>query len=309
MKEEFIPEIPADVPSKTAQEYLHNYQAITGLNGRLLLFAADQKIEHLNSDFYGPDIHPDVRHVEHLFEIGSKGKIGAMATHLGLIARYGKRYPNVNYVVKLNAKTNLIPTVQQDPMSERLWGVKEFIRFKEQSDLNIRGIGFTLYLGSEHESDMLHDAAHAIFEAHQHGLVAILWTYLRGKAIKDDQDPELIAGAAGVAASLGADFVKIKPPHATKVLSRSDALRLACDAAGNTKVICSGDIRVEPKQLFQTVYEQLQAGAAGGAIGRNIFQRSLPEAIAMTEALSALVHDNASIEKALSYYQNSMVSK
>lgn len=301
--------IPADVPSKAEQEYLHNYQAITGPHGRLLLFAADQKIEHLNTDFYGADIHPDVRHVEHLFEIGSKGKIGAMATHLGLIARYGKQYPNINYIVKLNAKTNLIPTTQQDPMSAKLWGVKEFIRFKEQSGLNIKGIGFTLYLGSEYEPDMLHDAAHAIFEAHQHGLIAILWTYLRGKAIKNDQDPELIAGAAGVAASLGADFVKIKPPQATKALNSSDALKLACDAAGNTKVICSGGARVEPKQLLQIIYEQLQAGTAGCAVGRNIFQRSLPEAIAMTEALSALIHDNASVENAFSHYQNAQARK
>ncbi len=309
MKKQNSIDIPADVPSHAAQEYLHNYQAITKPSNRLFLFAADQKIEHLNEDFYGPDIHPDVHHVDHLFEIAQQGKIGAFATHLGLIARYGKQYPSINYIVKLNAKTNLIPAKQRDPISQELWSVNDVVNMKEQSDLNIRGIGFSIYLGSEFEHEMLAQAAEAIFNAHQHGLITILWAYLRGKSIEDDQDPFLIAGAAGVATSLGADFVKIKPPHATKALSNTDALKLACDAAGNTKVICSGQAKDEPHHFLQTVYDQLKAGTSGCAIGRNIFQRSEPEAIAMTEALSALVHDNASVERALEFYRKALSIK
>jgi len=301
MKEKYMPVIPADIPSQAKDEYIHNYQAIISPNNRLLLFAADQKIEHLNEDFYGPDIPPETSSVKHLFEIAHNGKIGAMATHLGLIARYGKQYPDVNYMVKLNGKTNLIPTSQHDPLSAQLWDIKEVIRLKKQSGLNIRGIGFTIYLGSEFEAEMLHHAAHALFEAHQHGLITILWSYARGKTIKDDQKPNLIAGAAGIATSLGADFVKIKPPRATKVLTSKQALKLACIAAGNTNVICSGGSKVKPEQFLKTVHEQLQAGTAGCAVGRNIFQYSLKEAIKMTEALSALVHDNASVDKALEY--------
>ena len=30
---------------------------------------------------------------------------------------------------------------------------------------------------------MLEQAAHIIYEAHQHGLITILWMYLRGKAV------------------------------------------------------------------------------------------------------------------------------
>jgi fructose-bisphosphate aldolase/6-deoxy-5-ketofructose 1-phosphate synthase len=303
MKKQNSIDIPADVPSHAAQEYLNNYQAITGPSNRLFLFAADQKIEHLNEDFYGTKIPTDVRHVKHLFEIAQKGKIGAIATHLGLIARYGNQYPSINYIVKLNAKTNLIPPKQRDPISQELWSVHDVVTMKEQSNLNIRGIGFSIYLGSEFEHEMLAQAAEAIFNAHQHGLITILWAYLRGKVIKDDQDPILISGAAGVAPSLGADFVKIKPPHATKALNNSDALKLVCDAAGNTKVICAGQAKDEPHHFLQTVYDQLKAGSSGCAIGRNIFQRSTIEAIAITEALSALIHDNASVEKAFEYYR------
>jgi len=272
--------IPADVPTHEDQEFLSNYQAITSLNGRLFLFAADQKIEHLNQDFYGKDIHEDVQKPDHLFDIASQGTIGAFATHLGLISRYGTQFPEINYVAKLNAKTNLL---DQDPLSEQLWSVKEVIKLKEQSGLKIRAIGFTIFLGSEHEHKMLHHAAHAIFEAHQHGLVTILWSYVRGKTIKNDQDPQILAGAAGVANALGADFVKIKPPQ------NPQDLKIAVAAAGNTKVICSGQKRTESQQFLQTLQEQLNAGASGCATGRNIFQHSTHEAITMTKEIAKII--------------------
>src|SRR5437762_5492017 len=113
--------VPADVPEKKHDIFTKNYAAITRNTGRLFLFSCDQKIEHLNNDFYGPDIHPQALHPEHFFRIASQGSIGAMATHLGLIARYAKQYPDINYIVKLNATTNLIPLEQHDPHSTLLW--------------------------------------------------------------------------------------------------------------------------------------------------------------------------------------------
>src|SRR5271170_4243441 len=107
--------IPADVPPQCHDQYIHNFNAITHNTGRLLLFAYDQKIEHLNTNFYGNNIHPDALNPRHPFEIASQGRIGAFATHLGLITRYAAQYPSINYVVKLNGKTDLIKTEQSEP--------------------------------------------------------------------------------------------------------------------------------------------------------------------------------------------------
>lgn len=287
---------PADVPKDMHQTYSNNYRAITRNSGRLLLFACDQKIEHGNKDFYGEGIHPDAMQPEHLFAIASKGIIGAMAAPLGLIARYGNAYPTINYVIKLNAKTNFTPP-SLDPWSHQLWRVDDVIRLKQEAQLPVCGIGFTIYLGSEYEGYMLEHAAQAIFQAHQHGLVAIVWAYPRGKNISDDQNPELLAGAAGIAHALGADFVKIKPAH------QPSALRLATLAAGNTKVICSGG-EIRSAELFlKELYAQLhEGGTAGCAVGRNLFQRSLPDAIALSTALSALVIDQATLDDALKIF-------
>src|SRR5882724_2997900 len=104
LKNQFI--IPADVPEHKHDIFTKNYNAITRNTGRLFLFSCDHKIEHLNTDFYGKSIAPQALHPEHMFRIASQGNVGAMATHLGLMARYAKQYPDINYIVKLNGKTN-----------------------------------------------------------------------------------------------------------------------------------------------------------------------------------------------------------
>ena len=86
------------------------------------------------------------------------------------------------------------------------------VDFSLRSGLNILAVGYTIYLGSEHEATMLHQAARIIYDAHQHGLITVLWIYPRGKAVADEKDPHLIAGATGVAACLGSDFVKVNYP-------------------------------------------------------------------------------------------------
>ncbi len=215
-KEELIMidfEIPADVPEDKIKEYIKNMKEITGGSGRLMLFAGDQKVEHLNDDFYGEGIPLDDAHPEHLFRIASLSKIGVFATQMGLIARYGKKYPTVPYLVKINSKTNLVPYEIRDPISLAWYSFEQVLDFKEKSGLKIYGIGYTVYLGSEFEHKMLKQAAHLIYEAHQKGMIAVLWMYPKGKAIKDEHDPHLIAGAAGVANCLGADFVKVKVPY------------------------------------------------------------------------------------------------
>jgi DhnA family fructose-bisphosphate aldolase class Ia len=294
--------VPLDVPKNLRDKYVKNYLTITRESGRLMLFAGDQKVEHLNDDFYGKGIHPDDNEPEHMFRIASKAKIGVFATQLGLIARYGMDYPKVPYLVKLNSKTHLIKTAQSDPFSNELVSVEQVIDFKENSGLNILGVGYTIYLGSEYEPEMLRQAAQIIYEAHQHGLITVVWIYPRGKAIKDEKDPHLIAGATGVAACLGADFVKINYPKKEGCESK-EILKEAILAAGRTKVVCAGGGSDDVKVFLSKLYDQLAtSGASGNATGRNIHQKSLPEAIKMCNAIYAITVEGKGVEEALKIY-------
>ena len=44
--------LPADVPQEMEKTFLENFEKTTNGSGRLMLFAGDQKAEHLNNDFY-----------------------------------------------------------------------------------------------------------------------------------------------------------------------------------------------------------------------------------------------------------------
>lgn len=140
--------VPLDVPRNARNEYIRNYTEITRGSGRLMLFAGDQKVEHLNDDFYGSGISEDDADPEHLFRIASRGRIGVFATQLGLIARYGMDYPEVPYLVKLNSKTNLVKTSQADPLSRAWLDVSQVMEFRRESGLRILGVGYTVYPGA-----------------------------------------------------------------------------------------------------------------------------------------------------------------
>ena len=297
--------VPADVPKEMHKEYISNYQAITRNTENVMLFACDQKIEHLNQSFVSPDIDQEILNPEHLFYIASHGTISAMATQLGLVARYGLHYNNINYIIKLNSKTDIITPIEKDPRSEQLWSVYDVITLKKQTGLSIRGIGYTLYMGSEFEWIMIKEAAQAIFQAHQNGLIAILWIYTEGRQVTDDQDPMIIISAAGVATALGSDFAILKAPRNTYDKTGDEWLALAGQAAGNTKLICSGGSKTDPEDFLKELHEQIHIGKNhGSATGRNIFQRSRKEAIAFTKAISAVVLDNKSIDQALEIFNN-----
>ena len=294
--------VPLDVPKTERENYIHNYLAITQKCGRLMLFAGDQKVEHLNNDFYGQGIHPDDGDPEHLFRIASQAKIGVFATQLGLIARYGRSYADVPYLVKLNSKTNLVKTFQSDPFNNQWLNVQQVVNLRDNSGLNILAVGYTVYLGSEYESEMLHQAAHIVSHAHQHGLISVLWVYPRGKAVADEKDPHLIAGATGVAACLGSDFVKVNYPKKEGYESK-EVFKEAVMAAGRTKVVCAGGSSDDVEVFLKRLHDQIHVSrASGNATGRNIHQKSLKAAIRMCNAIYAITVDGKTVNEAMQIY-------
>lgn len=294
--------VPIDVAPEHVNDYIENILTVTQNSGKIMLFAGDQKVEHLNEDFYGEGISEENANPEHLFEIASKARIGAFATQFGLIAKYGGDYKDTPYIVKMNAKTNLVPTSQKDPRSLAWLHHGDVLELKRTSGLNIVGIGYTVYLGSEYEADMLREAASLVYAARYFGLISILWMYPRGKAVTNEKDPKIVAGATGVAAALGTDFAKVNAPKA-EGMSSAEALKQAVEAAGRTKVICAGGGHEDVPAFLQSVYDQIHVGGAGGnATGRNIHQRSLDEAVRFCNAISAITFDDKSVADAVAIY-------
>lgn len=294
--------VPFDVPYEKRQTYIRNFNIMTHETGKLALFAGDQKIEHMNDDFFGENIAIDDANPEHLFKIAQNAKIGAFASQIGLIARYGVDYPKIPYVIKINSKTNLVKKDLKDPISAAMINIEQVDKFKKQSGLNIVGVGYTIYPGSEFENAMIKEASNLIFEAHQLGIVAIIWSYPRGKSVSNEYDPHLVAGACGLAACLGADFVKVNFPKKENI-NIYEAFKEAVLAAGRTRVMCAGGSSKDPKSFLDELYNQVHiSGVQGAATGRNIHQKPLKEAISFANAIYAVLVENKTVEEAYKIY-------
>jgi fructose-bisphosphate aldolase/6-deoxy-5-ketofructose 1-phosphate synthase len=299
--------IPADVPKDKQALYCANMEKVTKGKDRLMLFAGDQKVEHLNDDFFGKadigNIPSDDNSPEHLFKIAREATIGCFAAQFGLISQYGRDYISVPYLVKLNSKSHLVKSQQRDPESTAWFSVQDALSLKRISGLDIVGIGFTVYVGSEFENGMLVDAARAVHDAHKEGQIAVLWMYPRGKAISDEKDPHIIAGAAGIGAALGADFCKVNYPK-PKEGSAAESFKEAVAAAGRTRVITAGGSSTDARKFLQTLHDQIFiSGAKGSATGRNIHQKTLQEGIAMANAISSITYGEFSVDDAMKVYE------
>jgi fructose-bisphosphate aldolase / 6-deoxy-5-ketofructose 1-phosphate synthase len=195
----------------------------------------------------------------------------------------------------------LVKTAQAEPVSSAFYSMARVDEFREHSGLSIPAVGYTIYAGNEYEAQMLHEAAQIIYAAHQRGIIAVVWIYPRGAAVKDERDPHLIAGAAGLGCALGADFVKINYP--TNHPDPKQAFKEAVQAAGRCKVLCAGGSSVDVRLFLERLWDQLfVSGAGGNATGRNIHQKPLQEAIQMCNAISTIVVSGVSVQEALSIY-------
>ncbi|MCX6792802.1 MAG: aldolase [Candidatus Falkowbacteria bacterium] len=287
--------VPLDVPSTKRALFLKNLKLITKDTGRLFVFAGDQRVEHLNDDFFGQDISAEDAQPEHMFKIAASSRIGAFATQLGYIARFGATYPNIPYIVKLNSKSNIVKETDQEPYSSAWYDVREVINFAKNSGLKIAAVGYTVYAGSGFEAAMLREAAQIIYQAHQAGLVAIIWVYPRGKSVTDKMNAHTIAGAVNIGSALGADFVKVNQPEPNTPHGLSEIML----AGQRTGVLFAGGEATSYDELLQNIYANVHRfGSAGAALGRNIHQRSFQEAVALANAVASVVYDGQAPEVA-----------
>ena len=131
-------------------------------------------------------------------------------------------------------------------------------------------VGYTIYLGSQHESIMMKEFTKIEKEAHAKGIPVIAWIYPRGKSIKGRPSGGLMAYAARVGLEIGADIIKIR------YNGNINDLKWAVKSAGKTKIVIAGGVKKNEKILLKQVREIMQAGCIGLAIGRNIWQNKKP---------------------------------
>ncbi|MFA4960724.1 MAG: fructose-bisphosphate aldolase [Candidatus Pacearchaeota archaeon] len=226
--------------------------------GKTMMLAYDQGLEHGPSDFNDKNIDPLF-----IIDIAKKGKYNAVIFQKGIAEKYNKeiKKAGVPLIVKLNGKTSLY---KGEPMSRQLCSVEEAIM------LGAKGVGYTIYIGSRNESDMLSEFEKIQEEAHKKGLAVVAWIYPRGKDVRNENNPDLMIYACRVGLEIGADIIKIR------YCGNKDDLARAVRAAGRARVVIAGGAKKDRKEFLGQTKEIIDVGATGLAVGRNVWQDSDP---------------------------------
>ncbi len=247
-------------------------------NGRSLLLALDQGLEHGPKDFTVQNIDPD-----YVLNIAWKGKYNGMILQKGLAEKYYENYRQlVPLILKLNGKTN-IPKI--DPYSPLNCSVKRAV------ELGAAAVGYTIYFGSPMEPKIFEEFSKIQEEAHDYSLPVIAWMYPRGPFVQNEADTDILAYAARTALELGADYVKMKYNH------DKEGFKWVVKCAGKVKVMIAGGEKTDVKSLLQETKDILDAGCVGMAIGRNVWQSDKP--LQITSALKKVIFENKSVDEAM----------
>ncbi len=264
-------------------------------NGTLLLLPVDQGLEHGPVDFFA---NPPALDPEFQCQLALQGRYSGIALQIGLAQRYQSRYAGrLPLVLKINGRTN-VPS-SEDAFSPLTASVEDAVR------LGAAAVGYTCYVGSPAQERDLRQMNEVRQACERYGMPLICWAYPRGAAIakKGGQDSlYAVDYAARVASEMGADVIKINIPRAhgdadaaapapydTLVEDRREMLTRVIRSAGRSLVIFAGGSKQPDEELLGRIDDCMAAGGTGFIFGRNMWQRPMDQAMAMTERVHRIL--------------------
>lgn len=246
------------------------------LTGPYLFLAYDHGLGRGPVDFKN---HPQGADPSYVIDLAHDGRFSALALEPGLARLYQNeiKQARVPLLVKVNGRTNFS---NNSFFAPQLCSVQYAVE-----RLGANALGAVVFLGDPDEGRMLEMLGHIVEEANQYENThkpVVGWMYVvEDYKSSETADPERTAHAARIGAELGCDIVKV--PWTGDVESFS----WVCRAAGSaTKVVVAGGTKTDtPQDFLQIMRDAKEAGAAGVAVGRNIWQVEREEALKTAQAL------------------------
>ncbi|MBD3228552.1 MAG: fructose-bisphosphate aldolase [Candidatus Lokiarchaeota archaeon] len=205
----------------------------------------------------------------------------AVLLHKGII-RSLKTVPDIGIIMHLSASTILgIETNWKVTVGS----VEEAIR------LGVDAISVHINLGNSREPLMLEYLGEISEKCNQWQIPLISMIYPRGENIKDPYDPEILSHVVRLGAELGSDVIK------TNYTGDPNTFEKVVESTSRPVVIAGGPKTETEEEFFQMVKGAVDSGAAGAAIGRNVFTRNEPSS--MVKAISSIIFEDLTINEAL----------
>ncbi len=210
------------------------------------------------------------------------GGANAILMHKGMV-RAGHRGTgrDVGLIIHLSAGTAISP----DPNAKELVCTVE-----EAVKLGADAVSIHVNIGAETDNEMFRHFGLVSERCLEWQMPLVAMVYTRGPKIDDEYALENAKLAARVGAELGADIVKVV------YTGSAESFAEVVQGCPVPVVIAGGAKMDSDEDIFRMAAGALEAGAAGLSIGRNAFQHEHPDK--MIQALSAMVHNNATVADA-----------
>jgi class I fructose-bisphosphate aldolase len=271
-------------------------------SGKLVILPVDQGYEHGPARSFASN--PPAYDPHYLYQLALDAGLSGYAAPLGLLEQGADTYAGqLPTILKMNSANSLADGIPNQAVTA---SVEDALR------LGCIGVGFTIYPGSDACYTMMEDLREIIREAKSYGLIAVVWSYPRGGKVSKDGETalDIVAYAAHMAALMGANLIKVKPPGdnldldaAKKVYESQDIDRstlaarirhvMQCCFAGKRLVVFSGGAATGTEGFLDEIRQIRDGGASGSIIGRNRFTRPKAEALALLDEVIKIYLDEA----------------
>ena len=177
--------------------------------GYLSILPVDQGIEHSAGASFSPN--PIYFNPENIIQLAMEGGCNAIATTLGGLGLFSRKYAHkIPFIVKINHNELLAYPNKYDQIL--------FANVEQAYNMGALGIGATVYFGSPESARQIQEISEAFSIAHELGMFAVLWCYMRNSHFKSkDKDYHISADLTGQANHIGvtiqADIIKQKLPE------------------------------------------------------------------------------------------------
>ncbi len=209
------------------------------------------------------------------------GGADAILTTYGVVRHFSKELAKIGVILRTDGGATAL-TEGSFP-SRLFFPIEDALRFGADA------VAVNAYPGGEREAETLQNLAHITSEAHKWGLPVLAEMVPGGfNSSKESRTTENVSISARIGSELGADIIKTPyTPNFNDVVSKCYV----------PVVILGGSKRGKERDMLADIKSAIDAGASGVAIGRNIWQADDPRA--MTAAIAAIIHHNASVEEAM----------
>jgi fructose-bisphosphate aldolase/2-amino-3,7-dideoxy-D-threo-hept-6-ulosonate synthase len=218
----------------------------------------------------------------------SKTKVNAVVLHKGNIINCKdilKGNRDLSIVLHLSASVGFSPNKERKVLVACV---------EEGAKLGVDAVSIHINLGNDFDYHMINDFGRVADECQKWGIPLLAMMYPRGKGI-DEKDLNLNMVAARVAMEIGADIVKVNYTGDKKSFEK------IISGVNIPVVIAGGEFDDDNQKLLSDIKDAIDVGAAGVAIGRNIFQRR--DMKSYIAAINAIINEEATISDALKSIQ------